>query len=199
YLFRRKVQGAKSSVTGKAQKMRPSTRTAASSTACCGPQIFARVLFCFILFAFATLTATAQTNINPPTTTVQFGGTPNADNIVSPFTAPGGGIVLTGTAISAITGKPVRYLWVGDGNFGLCRVDPEIDAPGTHVLNQNTCPFKLNGASITGGPLVLDPNTNFLYLADLRNSQGIFRMKYNPAGDTGKGFLDFTSIFSMAG
>lgn len=189
-----------SSMTGKAQKMKPSTRTtAAVSTACCGPRTSARVLLCFFLFAFATLTAIAQTNINPATTSVQFGGTPNADGVVSNFTAPGGGIVLTGTAISAVTGKPIRYLWVGDGNFGMCRVDPEIDVPGTHSVNLGTCPFKLNGASITGGPMAYDPNTNFLYLADIRNSQGVFRMKYNPAGDSGNGFIDFTSIFAMAG
>lgn len=180
--------------------MKPSTRTtAAVSAACCGPRTTARVLLCFLLFAFATLTAIAQTNINPPTTSVQFGGTPNAENIVSNFTAPGGGIILTGTAISAFTGKPIRYLWVGDGNFGLCRVDPEIDVPGTHSVNLGTCPFKLNGASITGGPMAFDPNTNFLYLADIRNSQGVFRMKYDPTGDNGNGFLDFTSIFAMAG
>ncbi|HKD81008.1 MAG TPA: fibronectin type III domain-containing protein [Candidatus Angelobacter sp.] len=179
--------------------MRPSTRTAAASAVGCGRQVIARVLFCSILFAFATLTAIAQTNISPATTTVQFGGMPNADGVVSPFTAPGGGVVLTGSAISAFTGKPIRYLWVGDGNFGLCRVDPEIDVPGTHTINVNTCPFKLNGASITGGPLAFDSTTNFLYLADMRNSQGVFRMKYDPTADSGNGGIDFTSIFAMAG
>ena len=40
---------------------------------------------------------------------------------------------------------------------------------------------------------------NFLYLADVRNSEGIFRLSYWPAGDSGHGFLDFTNIFAMAG
>ena len=85
-----------SSMTGKAQKMKPSTRTtAAVNTACCGPRITARVLLCFFLFAFATLTAIAQTNINPPTISVQYGGIPNAGNVVSDFTTPRGGVVLS--------------------------------------------------------------------------------------------------------
>jgi len=154
------------------------------------------VLLFAAMCALATMAA-AQTSINPATSTIQFAGSPNTDGAVSSFTAPAGGIVLNGTRISAITGRPARYLWVGDGNFGLCRVDPEIDAPGIHDINDGTCPFKLNGQSITGGPLVLDPVTNFLYLTDIR--QGIYRMHYLPDGDSGNGFLDFSSIFPMAG
>jgi uncharacterized repeat protein (TIGR01451 family) len=187
-------------VTGKAHIMRPSTRTtAAASAASGGPATMTRVLICLVLLAFAATFAAAQTQINPATTTVQFAGSPNADGTVSSITAAAGGVILHGTAISAVTGLPIRYLWVGDGNFGMCRVDPEIDVPGTHTINVNTCPFKLNGASITGGPLVFDQTTNFLYLADMRNSQGVFRMKYDPALDNGNGGVDFTSIFAMAG
>jgi hypothetical protein len=76
-----------------------------------------------ILFAFVTLTATAQTNINPPTTSIQFGGNPNPGNAVSDFTTPRGGIVMYGTAISAFTGRPVRHLWVGDNIHGICRTE----------------------------------------------------------------------------
>ena len=39
---------------------------------------------------------------------------------------------------------------------------------------------------------------NFLYLADVRNSEGIFRLSYWPAGDNGQGFLDFTNIFAIS-
>jgi uncharacterized repeat protein (TIGR01451 family) len=201
-----------SSVTGKAQKMEPSTRTtAAVSAACCGPRTFARVLLCSLLFAFATLTAIAQTNINPPTTSIQFGGLPNLNNVVSDFTTPRGGVVLYGSAISTFTGRPVRHLWVGDNIHGICRTDPEIDDPSFHSINLSTCIFKLNGASVTGGPMVIDPTPractapspftvcNYLYLADVRNSQGIFRLNFAPAGDSGQGTLDLNSTFAMAG
>jgi uncharacterized repeat protein (TIGR01451 family) len=192
--------------------MRPSTRTtAAVKAACFGPVILARILFCLILFAFVTLTATAQTVINPPTTSIQYGGNPNPTNAVSDFTTPRGGVVLYGTAISAFTGKPVRHLWVGDNIHGICRTDPEIDDPSYHSIALTSCIFKLNGASVTGGPMVIDPTPracspdgtpqtcNFLYLADVRNSEGVFRLSYWPAGDGGQGFLDFTNIFAMAG
>jgi uncharacterized repeat protein (TIGR01451 family) len=197
---------------GKGTTMRPSTRTAAAADAAyCGPKFLARILFCSILFALATLTAIAQTNINPPTTSIQFGGNPNPNNVVSDFTTPRGGIVMYGTAISAFTGRPVRHLWVGDNVHGICRTDPEIDDPSFHAINLTTCIFKLNGASVTGGPMVIDPtprscapdgtpqSCNYLYLADVRNSEGIFRLSYWPAGDSGQGFLDFTSVFAMAG
>src|SRR5690242_19437300 len=73
--------------------------------------------------------ACAQTTINPATTTTEFGGQPNLTGAPGDFTTPRGGIVLYGTAISTITHHPVRHLWVGDNVFGLCRTDPEIDAP----------------------------------------------------------------------
>ncbi len=196
---------------GKGTTMRPSTRTAAAADAAyCGP-ILARVLFCSILFAFATLTAIAQTNINPPTTSIQYGGNPNANNVVSDFTTPRGGVVLYGTATSLFTGRPVRHLWIGDNIHGICRTDPEIDDPSFHAINLTTCIFKLNGASVTGGPMVIDPTPractppsvfptcNNLYLADVRNSEGVFRLNYTPDGDSGQGTLDFNNVFAMAG
>jgi hypothetical protein len=155
------------------------------------------MLSLWILAACAT--AQAQIAVNPATTTTLFGGQPNLTNAPADFTVPRGGIVLYGTAISAITGRPVRHLWVGDNTFGLCRTDPEIDAPGSHDINPNTCPFKLGGQSVTGGPLVFDPANNFLYLVDVRKSQGVYRLHFLPDGDSGNGFLDFTTIFAMAG
>ena len=136
----------------------------------------------------------------PSTTTVQNGGTPNAANpqIVSNYTVPRAGIVLTGTALNA-QGFPVRHLWVGDNVMGFCRVDPDLDTPGIRVINPSTCPFKLNGLSLVGGPAAYDPATNYVYIADARRSLGIFRLKYDPTADGGQGNIDLTSIFGMAG
>jgi len=163
-----------------------------------GRPIFRATLLLGVMLALA-FSVSAQTNINPATSTKEFGGQPNLTNSPADFTFPRGGIVLNGTAISTITGRPVRHLWVGDNVFGLCRTDPEIDAPGSHDINPNTCPFKLGGQSVTGGPMLFDPTNDFLYLVDVRRSQGVYRLHYQPDGDTGQGFLDFTSIFAMAG
>ncbi len=163
----------------------------------CGKKSIA-VRFCLSIVMtvlFASVAARAQT-----TTTVQTGGTPNAavPQVVSNFTIPRGGIVLTGTATSA-AGFPVRHLWVGDNVLGMCRIDPDLDTPGIRVINPNTCPFKLNGQSIAGGPMSYDPINQFLYMADVRRSQGVFRLRYDPTADGGNGNVDLTSLFAMAG
>jgi hypothetical protein len=163
-------------------------------------EIPARVWFSFIiLIAFAAV-AGAQTNVTPPTTTVQYLGNPNPQNTQSPITAPLGGIIIKGTGISPVTGQPFRHLWVDDATFGICRIDPDIDTPGPYALNQNTCPFKINGASITGGPMAYDPIRKLLYFADeQRSSQGVIRIGFDPTGDNGHGLLDFSSVFIMGG
>ncbi|HZU31944.1 MAG TPA: fibronectin type III domain-containing protein, partial [Candidatus Angelobacter sp.] len=129
----------------------------------------------------------------------------------NPPTAPVGGIVLYGTNINPATGQPVRHLWVGDSNFGLCRVDPDLDtgmasllanptAPSPFTITITTCPFKLNGLSVTGGPMAFDPQTNNLYLTDEQtNSEGIFRLGFLPSGDNGEGAINFNNIFAMVG
>jgi hypothetical protein len=151
------------------------------------------VLIVLLLFSVAG-------NAQPSTTTVQNGGTPNAADpqIVSNYTVPRAGIVLSGTALNA-QGFPVRHLWVGDNVMGFCRVDPDLDTPGIRVINPDTCPFKLNGLSLVGGPAAYDPATNYVYIADARRSLGIFRLKYDPAADNGRGNIDLTSIFGLAG
>ncbi len=160
----------------------------------------ARVWFSFIiLIAFAAV-AGAQTNVTPATTTVQYLGIPNPQDTQSPITAPLGGIILKGTGISPITGQPFRHFWVDDATFGICRIDPDIDTPGPYAINQNTCPFKINGASITGGPMAYDPGRKLLYFADeQRASQGVMRIGFDPTGDGGHGLLDFSSVFIMGG
>lgn len=102
-----------------------------------------------------------------------------------------------GTALSPVTNQPVRHLWVADGTAGICRVDPDLDSPGPYAINPNTCPFQLNGSKITGGGMALDAINNLLYFADPK--QGVFRIGYVAAGDSGNGLLDFTSLFGMGG
>ena len=153
------------------------------------------VLFSLAVFiAFATFAANAQTVVSPTTNTIQFAGTPNAQ---SPITAPTGAQVLYGTALSPITNQPVRHLWVGDATAGLCRMDPDLDSPGPYAINPATC---LTGFAIRGGAMALDPVHNLLYFVDnQRVSQGVFRIGYLPAGDSGNGSLDSTSLFNLGG
>jgi Fibronectin type III domain len=183
--------------------MRSSTRTTASEAV--RTQIATvRIWVCFaILFAFAALNAAAQTDISATTssTSVEYLGVPNPQNNPSgAVTAPLGGLVIKGSGISPVTGQPFRHLWLADATSGICRVDPDLDSPGPYALNLNTCPFKINGASITGGPMAFDPTRNFLYFADeQRSSQGIVRIGFIPGGDSGHGTLDFSSVFILGG
>ncbi len=178
----------------------------------------------------AIVTANAQTIVTPPTTTIQYLGVPNPQGTTNAsVTAPLGGIILQGSApsslnpINPVSGQffcvetstpciPERHLWVADATSGICRVDPDLDSPGPYAMNLQTCPFKINGASITGGPMAFDPTphfldpanptvaTNYLYFVDeQRASQGIMRIGYQATGDSGHGFLNFASLFVMAG
>jgi hypothetical protein len=194
--------------------MSSSTRTTAAQGKNCVPTLSARNLFCLVtILMLAIVTANAQTNVTPATTTIQYLGVPNPqNNSAAAVTAPLGGIVLKGTAISPVTGQPFRHLWVADATSGICRIDPDLDSPGPYAINLQTCPFKINGASITGGPMQFDPTphfldpanptvaTNYLYFADeQRSSQGIMRIGYLASGDSGHGFLNFASLFVMGG
>src|SRR5579859_3718122 len=194
--------------------MSSSTRTTAAQGKNCVRILSARNLFCLItILLLAIVTASAQTIVAPNTTTIQFLGVPNPQGTTNAaVTAPLGGIILKGTALSPATGQPVRHLWVDDATSGICRVDPDLDSPGPYAINLQTCPFKINGASITGGPMSFDPTprfldpanptiaTNYLYFADeQRASQGIMRIGYLATGDSGQGFLNFASIFIMGG
>ena len=194
--------------------MSSSTRTTAAQGKNCVQTLSARNLFCLVtILMLAIVTANAQTIVTPPTTTVQYLGVPNPQGTTdAAVTAPLGSIILTSTALSPATGQPERHLWVADATSGICRVDPDLDSPGPYAMNLQTCPFKINGASITGGPMAFDPTphfldpanptdvTNYLYFVDKqRASQGIMRIGYQPAGDSGHGFLNFASVFVMAG
>ena len=194
--------------------MSSSTRTTAAQGKNCVPTFSARNLFCLVMILMlAIVTASAQTLVTPPTTTIQYLGVPNPqNNTAAAVTAPLGGIILKGTAINPATGVPFRHLWVDDATSGICRIDPDLDSPGPYAINLQTCPFKVNGASITGGPMSFDPTphfldpanptvaTNYLYFADeQRASEGIIRIGYLASGDGGHGFLNFASLFVMGG
>jgi hypothetical protein len=76
-------------------------------------------------------------------------------------------------------------------------MDPDLDSPGPYAINPGTC---LAGFAILGGAMALDPVNNLLYFVDnQRVSQGVFRISYLPAGDSGNGSLDRTSLFSLGG
>ena len=194
--------------------MSSSTRTTAAQGKNCVQTLSARNLFCLVtILMLAIVTANAQTLVTPPSTTIQYLGVPNPqNNTAAAVTAPLGGIILKGTAINPATGAPFRHLWVDDATSGICRIDPDLDSPGPYAINLQTCPFKVNGASITGGPMSFDPTprfldpanptvaTNYLYFADeQRASEGIIRMGYLASGDSGHGFLNFASVFVMGG
>ena len=179
--------------------MTSSTRIAAPKQGACGRFLSARVWFCFvILVAFAAF-ASAQTTVSPTTNTILFSGqTANSVN-----TGPTGGIILQGTAISQITGQPVRHLWVADTFASICRMDPEIDAPGPWDINTLTCTYSVTraGAAIPiGGEFAYDAARHFLYFVDNNSaSQGVIRIGFDPAGDGGQGALDLTNAFTLAG
>ena len=116
-------------------------------------------------------------------------------------TSPGGGMVLTGTAINPNTGQPYRHLWTSDqGGFGLCRMDPDIDTPGPHFLNGGTCMSFVAGVQFKPGQFAFDPILNNIYAVDLQaNTRGIFRLHYVPTGSNGHGSLDLINTEVLGG
>ena len=127
-----------------------------------------------------------------PATLVKF-----ADGV----TAPAGGAVLSGSGINPANGKPYRHLWSGDqGGFGLCRLDPDIDSPGPHLMNANTCIPFVAGVQFKPGQMAFDPNTNNLYTVDMQaNTHGIFRLHFIPGADNGHGGIDIIHQEVLAG
>ena len=95
-----------------------------------GSNVAARVCICLtVLLVLAAVSASAQSTAVPPTGTIQILGiSPATPAPSNPPTAPQGGIILYGSSISPITNQPVRHLWIGDSNFGLCRIDPDLDS-----------------------------------------------------------------------
>ncbi len=106
-------------------------------------------------------------------------------------TAPQGSAILSGAAISPATGRPVRHFWSADVN-GLCRLDPDVDTPGAHIVNTATCLTSVvGGIRFLPGQLAFDPTTNNLYAVDAQGkSLGVFRLHFVPTGDNGQGLID---------
>jgi uncharacterized repeat protein (TIGR01451 family) len=146
-----------------------------------GKRTFAPLVAVFLLNAFiiAPGIASAQT-----VSTTLFG---------DGLTAPTGAQVLSGTAINATTGQPVRHLWVTDGAQGLCRMDPDIDTPGAHSINPGTCLVSQVRPSV----LTFDPVNGLLYTADT-GKLGLVSLHYLPAGDNGQGAIDQLGITAVA-
>src|SRR5215469_3484863 len=158
--------------------------------------LHAAILIMAVLFASSAM---AQTQVNQPTTTTLFAGSQDITAFgPGGFTFPTSGVILSGTAISAITGQPVRHLWYGDEVNGLCRIDPEVDQVipatagiGGHFVNFLTCVVSGPTSIITPSQLTFDAATNTLYTGDVgRNGNGILRLHYLPSGDSGQGSFD---------
>lgn len=127
------------------------------------------------------------TGLSNPTAMAQV-QTPFATGVTQPL----GGLVLSGTAINPQTQQPYRHLWSSDtGGFGLCRLDPDVDTPGPHAININTCLPFVAGVQFKPGQLAFDPALNNIYAVDLQaNTDGVFRLHFAPTADGGHGALD---------
>ena len=111
---------------------------------------------------------------------------------------PTAGAVLTGTAINPSTGQPVRHLWSGDNDNGLCRLDPDVDTPGSHAINPATCIKTAAGIKLVPGQASFDSANNLLYVIDgAGKSTGVFRFHYTPGAGNGQGAL--SSIVEILG
>jgi uncharacterized repeat protein (TIGR01451 family) len=149
----------------------------------------------------AATSASAQTPVNPTTNTILFSGQ-SAQDPQNHNTDPVAGIIMQGTATSQFTGQPVRHLWVADSFNSICRMDPEIDAPGPWHMSDSTCELFIisGGAAIPfGGQFSYDPARHFLYFVDdIAAGQGVIRIGFNAGGDGGHGALDLTTALTLA-
>ncbi len=102
--------------------------------------------------------------------------------------------ILPGTAISSITGNPVRHVWEGD-QAGFCRIDPDLDSPGPYTVNTNTCVTSVAGVSFTPGRTAFDPTTKNLYTVNNAKPSSVGRLHVLPDGDSGQGLISATSEF----
>jgi uncharacterized repeat protein (TIGR01451 family) len=154
------------------------------------------------MFALSGATAaSAQIPVNPTTNTILFSGQ-SAQDPQDHNTNPVAGIIMQGTATSQFTGQPVRHLWVADSFDSICRMDPEIDAPGPWHMSDRTCEFFITSAGSPipfGGQFAFDPARHFLYFVDdVAGGQGVIRIGFNAAGDSGHGALDLTTALTLA-
>lgn len=137
-----------------------------------------------LLLIFSVLAirgAAAQTTTTTTTT-------PTLISIVDQLNLPWGVQILSGTALSPVTGAPVRHLWEGDA-AGLCRVDPDLDSPGPFAVNPNTCISSIEAVGFTPGRTAFDPLTNTLYTVNNSKAASVARLHFIPAGDSGQGVI----------
>ena len=148
------------------------------------------------LAARLSLSIALLTGISNPTAMAQV-QTPFATGVTQPL----GGLVLSGTGINPQTQKPYRHLWSSDtGGFGLCRLDPDVDTPGPHSININTCLPFVAGVQFKPGQLAFDPASNNIYAVDLQaNTDGVFRLHFVPTADGGHGALDLLHQETLGG
>jgi uncharacterized repeat protein (TIGR01451 family) len=162
-----------------------------------------------VILLVAAGMGSAQTTVSQPTTTTLFAGTLDFNTYgLADITSPSSGLILTGTAISKITNRPVRHIWYGDSSNGLCRLDPEVDDPGTapgpglgshHNIIQ-TCIATLQAKAFVPGQLSFDASTNTIYAPDISaTSKGIVRLHYIPSGNNGQGQIDPIHIDILMG
>lgn len=120
-------------------------------------------------------------------------GAQTAVQFASGLGTPNAGAVLAGTALNSNTGRPVRHLWSGDNDNGLCRLDPDVDTPGSHAINPATCIKLAAGIKLVPGQAVFDGATNLLYVIDAAGkSTGVFRFHYTPGAGNGHGAMSST-------
>jgi uncharacterized repeat protein (TIGR01451 family) len=167
-------------------------------------------LVCFaLLFLCAAPFLTAQTVVPQQTTTTLWGGTTDFNTFgLADLTAPSAGLILQGTAISPITGQPVRHMWYGDASNGFCRMDPDVDDPGvssgpglgSHHNIIQTCIGTLQATGFKPGQAAFDEATNTIYTVNTSNvGAAIVRLHYIPSGDNGHGTVDPIHIESLMG
>ena len=168
------------------------------STAC-NPRNLYGLALCLVVLMFAAL-ASAQTTVTPATTTTQFAG--KVPNAAAPgdVTVPQSGIILNGSATNPATGRPFRHFWYGDTANGFCRLDPDVDTPGIHTINQSTCTGFVNAVQFKPGEAAFDPSNNNIYTTDIQaGSVGVFRMHFLPTSDSGHGLVDPINIEVLVG
>lgn len=139
-----------------------------------------------VLFvALASGNAAAQVSDPIPTTDI---------GMIQGLNLPWAVQILPGTAISSVTGNPVRHVWEGD-QAGFCRIDPDLDSPGPYTVNTSTCVTKVAGVNFTPGRTAFDPTTNTLYSVNNAKPSSVARLHVLPDGDSGQGLISATSEF----
>jgi uncharacterized repeat protein (TIGR01451 family) len=149
------------------------------------------------------------------------------------LTVPTSGVIAHGTAISQFTNgvkhaappagdglfdcqepgaatpcNTVRHIWYGDAINGLCRIDPEVDAPlptpvggfGAWNVNALACVISINKLAIAPGQITYDVQHQLMYLTNnSRVGAGVARVIFHPEGDNGQGMVDLIKIDSLIG